>query len=140
MRRIVLLMLIILAISGCKKDGQKLLTGKVTFSFVPDAGDYYIILDDDKDLSNGYVARLIESSTGAVGYIDYVILTDNIPEGSYYIRGGYDSESTDNMNPSDPTVWEGQGWYGSNNTAGPASANVTNLTGNYDFVVYPQAE
>ena len=140
MKRLFLLIIIIIAISGCKKEEQKVLTGKVTFSFTPEAGDYYIILDDDKDLSNGFIARLIETSTGPVGRIDYVIKTGNIPAGSYYIRGGYDSESPDNMNPADPSVWEGQGWFGGVDSGAPAAANVTNLTGNYDLVVYELAK
>jgi hypothetical protein len=141
MKNTVLFMFIILAIAGCRKDDPpKEITGQITFDFNPGAGDYYIILDKDQDLSNGYIIRLIETSVTEVGKIDYIIKSDNIPAGSYYIRGGYDSESPDNMDPGDPSVWEGQGWYGSYSSVAPASPNVTDITGKYDFVIYALAK
>jgi len=136
MKRIIFLFLVILAITGCKKDEQLVITGKITFDFVTEAADYYIYLDNDQDLSNGYTARIIQSAGFSVTQMDFVIKTDNVPEGNYYLRGGYDTESADNMNPVDPSVWEGQGWYGSNSSTPPSAPSVNNLTGNYDFVIY----
>lgn len=141
MKRIVLVIFIVLAITGCKKDeGQRLISGQITFDFTTGAGDYYIILDNDQNLSNGYLVRLIQTSGVEVGRIDYKIKTDNIPAGSYYIRGGYDSESPDNMDPANPDVWEGQGWFGSFSAAAPASPNVSDLSGTYDFVIHGLAK
>lgn len=139
MKRSVLIFIILLSFFGCKKDEeQKVITGQITFDFFPGPGDYYIILDNDQDLGNGYIARLIVTSVTAVGKIDYIMKTDNVPSGGYYIRGGYDEESTDNMDPANPSVWEGQGWYGGGSGgSAPSVANVTNLTGNYNFIIYP---
>jgi hypothetical protein len=142
MKRSVFIIVLIFAVFGCKKDeAQKVLTGQITFDFTPGPGDYYIILDNDQDLSNGYIARLIETSASYVSEINYVIRTDNVPAGGYYIRGGYDAESTDNMDPANPLVWEGQGWYGGGSGgSAPGAANVTNLTGNYNFIIFPLAK
>jgi len=136
MKRIAFIMLIILAISGCKKDVQLVITGSVTFDFLTGPGNYYIILDDDQDVNNGIKARVNQTSGVIVTQMDFVIKTDEVPDGKYYLRGGYDAESADDMDPNNPDVWEGQGWYGSNSPVAPATPNLTNLTGNYNFVVY----
>jgi len=45
-------------------------------------------------------------------------------------------ESDDNMDPDNPLVWEGQGWYGSTSSNPPPSPNVSTLYGTYDLVIY----
>lgn len=112
------------------------MTGTVTFDFTPEAGKFYVYLDEDQDLTNGFVVQLIATSGGPIDSFEFDIQTENIPVGSYYLRGGYDRDNPDNMNPLDPTVWEGEGWFGSSNSNAPASPNVSRLYGQYDLVIY----
>jgi len=130
------LTLLVLFITACKKEDKDTITGTVTFNFSPGAGDYYIFFDNDQDVTNGYIVQIIGTSTGPLSGFEYSFETKNIPAGSYYIRGGYDMESDDNMDPGNPLVWEGQGWYGSTSSNPPASPNVSTLYGNYDLMIY----
>lgn len=137
MKRISLLFfLLIFVIAGCKKEDKTRMTGTVSFDFSPEAGDFYVYMDDDQDLSNGFIVQLIATSDGPIDGFEFDIQTENIPAGSYYLRGGYDRDNPDNMDPLDPAAWEGEGWFGSNNSNPPASPNVSRLYGQYDLVIY----
>jgi hypothetical protein len=136
MKKILLVLLAILVITGCKKEDKKLITGTITFDFSPGAGDVYVYFDSDQDLVNGNIVKITATSSGAFNSFDYSFNTEGIPAGSYYIRGGYDQQSTDNMDPLNPSVWEGRGWYGSTTVTAPSSPNVSKLYGRYDFKIF----
>jgi hypothetical protein len=140
MKKALFVLISILILTGCKKEDKGLITGTITFDFTPGAGDVYVFFDADQDLTNGYIVKITATSTGSFSTLDYSFNTDGIPAGNYYIRGGYDVESVDNMNPEDPSVWEGKGWYGSGSATAPSTANVSKLYGKYDFKIYQLAK
>jgi hypothetical protein len=140
MKKILLVLLAIFILTGCKKEDKKLITGTITFDFTPGAGDVYVFFDSDLDLANGFIVKITATSSGSFTSFDYSFNTEGIPAGSYYIRGGYDQESVDNMDPENPAVWEGRGWYGSVTGTAPSSPNVSKLNGRYDFKIFQVAK
>jgi len=136
MKKAILFVLSVFLLATCKKEDKDTISGTVTFNFSPGAGDFYIFFDNDLEVTNGYIVRIIGNSTGPLASFEYSFETTNIPAGNYYIRGGYDMESDDNMDPDNPLVWEGQGWYGSTSSNPPPSPNVSTLYGTYDLVIY----
>lgn len=131
-----LLVILVLIIAGCKKEDRTMMAGTITFSFIPEPGNFYVFLDDDLDISNGYVIRLVATSDGPISNLEYNFNTENIPAGSYYLRGGYDKLSEGTPDPEDPSSWEGAGWYGSSSFTPPSSPDITRLYGTYDFIIY----
>ena len=132
----VLLLLMLFVMAGCKKEDKHLMTGTITFNFAPEAGNFYVFLDDDHDITNGYIIRLVATSDGPITNLEYNFRTENIPAGNYYLRGGYDQESEGSTDPENPAEWEGAGWYGSDSTNPPSTPNISMLYGTYDFMVY----
>jgi hypothetical protein len=136
--------------SGCKKDKDKddgILSGKVTYANGFRVSTYitqaycYVFIDNDADITNGYVKRLIidlMAVTAGTQTINYEINTSDVPSGTYYLLGAYDFavDNDGNTDPEIPGYWEAKGWFGSSTTSAPASANVSDLSGEYDINLY----
>jgi hypothetical protein len=132
--RMCLALAVILLPAGCPQDF--ILSGTVTFPDQPsEAGDCYVYLDNDTDITNGYAARTILPYTLPVAPIMYTLDTSAVAAGTYYLLGGGDF-GAGNMDPLTPPVWEYKGWYGSGTYSPPAAANVTNLSGAYTIALY----
>jgi len=116
-------------LAGCAQSG--ILSGTITYSF-PTDGDCYVVLDEDTDVTNGYAVRVILPVSAADASVSYELDASAVAPGSYYLMGAYDFGAA-NMDPDNPSVWEALGWYGSADENPPASANVSELSGVYDF-------
>ncbi|MCX6328670.1 MAG: hypothetical protein NTZ85_04015 [Bacteroidia bacterium] len=98
------LFVMLFTFSGCKKDKDKddgILSGKVTYTngFRTTEGSSitqaycYVFIDNDADITNGYVKRLIidlMAVTAGTQTINYEINTSDVPSGTYYLLGAYD--------------------------------------------------
>ena len=137
---------------GCKKEGDGILDGVITYDSgfmnqgpVLITGAWlYIFIDDDSDVTNGYVkllqTDLLDIAEGTKA-LNYQMETSEIPEGDYYLVAAYDFETVDdNTDPENPLVWEAIGWYGSDNTNPPSSANVTDLSERYNITLHGLAK
>jgi hypothetical protein len=76
--------------------------------------------------------------TSGTKTINYEINTADVPAGTYYLLGAYDFalDNDGNTDPENPGYWEAKGWFGSSTTSAPASANVSDLSGEYDINLY----
>jgi hypothetical protein len=144
------LLLMLFLFSGCSKDEDDgILSGTLTYAeglrnegpSTMTQAYCYIFLDNDNNITNGFVKRLIidlmnypEASTA----IPYEIDVKDVPAGTYFLMGAYDFaiDNDGNTDPENPSFWEAKGWYGSTSTAAPASANVSDLSGDYDLTLY----
>lgn len=99
-----------------------------------DSSAYYVILDDDNDVTNGYIKRQIINTATYKTSVNYEIDTTDVSAGSYFLLGGWDFGSG-NMDPSNPSVWEAKAWYGGVGTNPPALSNITDLNGNYNIIL-----
>ena len=136
LKKLWLLLVVVSMFISCDDDSSKSIVGTLTREEPSSAGDYYVYLDNDADVTNGYEMRIVGQLEEDQADVDYFFDTTNVPDGSYYLLAGYDEESVDNMDPEDLSVWEGRGWYGSDNGDPPASPNVTDLDGRYDMTIY----
>ncbi|MEA1898753.1 MAG: hypothetical protein U9N53_13925 [Bacteroidota bacterium] len=129
--------LISLIFSSCEKEKEddNILSGTLKLEYTSVAGEYYIYLDNDTDPANGTLKNIKEQYSVNQTEADYQINTENVEAGSYYLYAGYDFNSDTNMDPLNPGVWEGKGFYGSNHNP-PAEANVTDLSGEYNFTAH----
>jgi len=118
-----------LLLAGCAQT-TSVSSGTITYNFSQD-GDCYVVLDDDADVTNGYAKRLIISVSASDTSASYEMDTAAVAAGSYFLMGAYDFGA--GMDPDDPSVWEALGWYESADENPPGSANVSNLSGVYDF-------
>jgi hypothetical protein len=125
----------IISLSGCDYTGG-LIYGTITYdvSKIEDQGvsAYYVILDTDTDVTNGYTQRVIIDTTTDVSSVSYSLNTSDLDGGPYYLLGGFDFG---NMNPDTPNVWEGKAWYGGTNTAPPENANIYKSNGEYNITL-----
>jgi hypothetical protein len=137
---------------GCKKDKDKddgILSGKVNYAIgfrVTEGSSItqaycYVFIDDDTDITNGYIKRLIidlMDVTAGTQTINYEINTSDVPAGTYYLLSAYDFavDNDGNTDPEIPGYWEAKGWFSSSTTSAPASANVSDLSGEYDLNLY----
>ncbi len=124
----------VLLLTGCPDDA--ILNGAISMDTAPgEAGDCYVFIDTDTDITNGYVARVIIAYTVPVTEIQFAIDTSGIPEGTYFLLGALDW-GAENMDPDNPLVWEYRGWWGGVGSLPPTEANLTDLSGVYTFTVY----
>lgn len=127
----------IAVLSGCSLfSTSKSIRGVVSYATNGNAtdgyGSFYIILDDDTDVTNGYTARQIIPLDSAVTSVNYQIDTSDVPAGCYFLRGAWDF-GNGNMDPDNPSVWEAGGWYGTNTADPPSFANIVDRDSIYNF-------
>jgi hypothetical protein len=144
------LFVMLFALFGCSKDKDDgILDGKVTYTYgfrvedgYPITQAYcYVFIDNDANITNGYVKRLIidlMEVTSGTQTVSYAFDTSDVPSGTYYLLAGYDFalDNDGNTDPENPGYWEAKGWFGSSTTSAPASANVSDLSGEYDLNLY----
>lgn len=124
----------VLVLTGCPDDF--ILNGVISFDNPPaEAGDCYVFIDDNTDVTDGYLARVIIHYTVPVTSIPFALDTSGIPEGTYYLLGAIDW-GVENMDPDNPAVWEYRGWWGGIGSLPPTGANLTNLTGGYGITLF----
>ena len=138
MKKLILLVAsIAIIMAACeKKEESNLITGTLTLMYNSIAGDYYVYLDTDTDPANGFVKQIINPYTANQTGIKYSFDTEGLDPGPYYLLAGYDTQSDTNMDPLNPSKWEGKGWYGSTNSIAPESPNVKSLSGTYNITIY----
>jgi hypothetical protein len=91
--------------------------GTVTIPAAATGAYWMVIVDDDTDFANGYIAD--DDGTLSSGTtFDYTIL--NVPTGTYYIFGVVDVDNSMGMTDGDYL-----GFYGGTGVDPPASANAT---------------
>jgi hypothetical protein len=143
--------LLISTLSSCKKEKDDgVMSGDLIYSngyvnssqyFTINEAYLYVFIDDDTDITNGFIARLtidIINVTPGTTTISYDIDISELSSGSYYLLAAYDfgiEGQPSNTDPDNPQVWEAKGWFGSTTTSPPASANVSNLSDDYDITL-----
>ncbi len=140
--KLLFLLLIIastLTFFSCKDAGKSdddILSGTASVDTSPsESGNFYVYLDTDTDITNGYAKRIVDTFTSPFTPTVFEIDISDVAEGSYYLLAALDI-GADNMDPDDPLKWEEKGWYGSSTYNPPASANITDLSGDYDIIMY----
>ncbi len=112
------------------------MTGIATAETQPsEAGNFYVYLDSDNDITNGYVKRIVTTYTLPFNPTDFEIDTSDVPDGSYYLSAAIDF-GAGNMDPDDPTRWEKRGWGGSSTYQPGSSPSVSDLDGDYNITMH----
>lgn len=125
---IFVMILFITGVSGCNLE--QFISGIVTLSDMSVGNYIIVILDDDRDPTDGYLSNTtVEITVGGAVPVAYVLDTTGISDGTYFLVAGYNADSSE----TDPASWTGLGWYGADPPSEPNEANVSDMKGRYNI-------